>query len=71
MKAAIWSPSLLWRRQGRGGKPQALAGDRRPPPTAPCSALLGSGSGGWGRGGSSLALMCVLVCPLLPRAAAP
>lgn len=69
MKAAIWSPSLLWRRQGRGGKLQALAGDRRPPPTAPCSALLGSGSGGWG--GSSLALMCVLVCPLLPRAAAP
>lgn len=32
MKAAIWSPSLLWRRQGRGGKPQALAGDRCPPP---------------------------------------
>lgn len=71
MKAAIWSPSLLWRRQGRGGKLQALAGGRAPPPTAPCSALLGSESGGWGRGGSSLALMCVLVCPLLPRAAAP
>lgn len=35
MKAAIWSPSLLWRRQGRGGKPQALAGDRRPPPPQP------------------------------------
>lgn len=65
MKAAIWSPSLLWRCQGRGEKPPRWLGGGGP--AAPRSPLAGAGGGGGvGGGGSSLALVRVLVSPLPP-----
>lgn len=65
MKAAIWSPSLLWRRQGRGGKPQALAGDRRPAPHSPVFCPFREREWGMGQGR-------IFTCPdVRPRLSSP